>query len=356
MYSRKVSEAPESIIAEGKVRFGTFSSAPQKLDIKGLKAPFGGIPIPTFLTNFRIKSRLAYMFSIGDYIGMIEFFDDKMFGIAEVIFWYRSTGKKFVYHTFMPPRFRFVPIRLDKAVCSNHKKSRYIRISWNRKRDSISVSFSVKGDTVRPAANGVFVSHFSDPLHAELVVVSPAPTTRRCSASWLTAMRMEGSLTVLAGKKTPAVPMNETEGLAFMAMNRTYYRYHSKSKLMCGLGDYEGRKLLFRFVMTNMDAEEANDCNENLVVFDGKATPLPEVTITHPFGSAKTWVVQDTESMVDLTFTPVSINKRVLSILIMQADSSTIFGTFDGVLLTGTGEKLILKNFPGIVKKNRLRI
>ena len=105
-----------------------------------------------------------------------------------------------------------------------------------------------------------------------------------------------------------------------------------------------------------MDAEEANDCNENIVVFDGKTTPLPEVTITHPFGSAKTWVVQDTESMVDLTFTPVSINKRVLSILVMRTDSSTIFGTFDGVLLTGTGEKLFLKNFPGIVKKNRLRI
>lgn len=356
MYSRKVSEAPESIIAEGKVRFGTFSSVPQKLDIKGLKAPFGGIPIPTFLTNFRIKSRLAYMFSIGDYIGMIEFFDDKMFGLAEVIFWYRSTGKKFIYHTFMPPRFRFVPIRLDKAACINHKKSRYIRISWNRKRDHISVAFSVKGDTVRPAATGTFVSHFSDPLHAELVVVSPAPTTRRCSASWLSAMSIQGSLNILSGKKTPAVPMSETSGLAFMVMNRTYYRYHSKSKMMCGLGDYEGRKLLFRFVMTNMDAEEANDCNENLVVFDGKATPLPEVTITHPFGSAKTWVVQDTESMVDLTFTPVSINKLVLSILVMRTDSSTIFGTFDGVLLTGTGEKLFLKNFPGIVKKNRLRI
>ena len=180
------------------------------------------------------------MFSIGDYIGMIEFFDDKMFGLAEVIFWYRSTGKKFVYHTFMPPRFRFVPIRLDKAVCINHKKSRYIRISWNRKRDRISVTFSVKGDTVRPAATGAFVSHFSDPQHAELVVVSPAPTTRRCSASWLSAMSIQGSLNILPGKKTTAVPMNETSGLAFMVMNRTYYRYQSKSKMMCGLGDYDG--------------------------------------------------------------------------------------------------------------------
>ena len=40
----------------------------------------------------------------------------------------------------------------------------------------------------------------------------------------------------------------------------------------------------------------------------------------------------------------------------MRTDYSAIFGTFDGVLLTGTGEKLTLKNFPGIVKKSRLRI
>ncbi|MGI0528757.1 DUF2804 domain-containing protein [Treponema socranskii] len=356
MYSRTVSESPESIVADGTAQFGTFSNPPQKLDIKGIKAPFGGIPIPAFLTNFRIKSRLAYMFSIGDYIGMVEFFDDKLFGLAEVIFWYRSAGKKFVYNTFMLPRFRFVPIRLDKAACINHKKSRYIRISWNRKRDRISLVFSVKGDASRPAATGMFVSHFSDPLHAELVVVAPAPTTRRCSASWLTAMCMEGSLNVLAGKKTPAVTMQNTSGLAFMVMNRTYYRYHSKSKMMCGLGDYEGRKLLFRFTMTNMDSEQADDCNENVVVFDGKPTPMPAVTITHPFGSGKTWIVQDTETMIDLTFTPVSISKRVLSILVMRTDYSTIFGTFDGVLFTGTGEKLTLKNFPGIVKKSRLRI
>ena len=110
MYSRTVSESPESIVADGTAQFGTFSNPPQKLDIKGIKAPFGGIPIPAFLTNFRIKSRLAYMFSIGDYIGMVEFFDDKLFGLAEVIFWYRSAGKKIrLPHVYAPA----LPFRSD---------------------------------------------------------------------------------------------------------------------------------------------------------------------------------------------------------------------------------------------------
>ena len=141
-----------------------------------------------------------------------------------------------------------------------------------------------------------------------------------------------------------------------MVMNRAYHKYHSKSEMMCGLGDYEGRKLLFRFVATSFDSADADDNNENMIVFDGRITPMPAVTITHSFGIDKTWVVQDTESMIDLTFTPISRNRRMLNIFIMRTDYSNIYGTFDGMLLTGTGEKLLLKNFPGIVKKNLLRI
>ncbi|HAH63717.1 MAG TPA: hypothetical protein DCL73_16650 [Treponema sp.] len=78
--------------------------------------------------------------------------------------------------------------------------------------------------------------------------------------------------------------------------------------------------------------------------------------MTHPFGINHKWVIQDTETMVDLTFTPVSVNHRTLNILVMRTDYNNIYGTFDGMLLTGSGEKITLKNFPGIVKKNLLRI
>jgi hypothetical protein len=351
-----MSDSPKTIVANGKASFGTFSSVPAKLDIRGLTAPFGGIPIPPFLTNFRIKSRIAYMFSIGDYIGMAEFFDDKMFGLAEVIFWNRVTGKKLAYHSFMTPRRRFVPVRLDNAVCVSFNKSRYIRILWSRKHDRIFLLFTLAAGGNRPAVKGSFSAHFSDPLHTELLTVIPAPTMRRCSASWLTAMPIHGSLTILAGKKAQAVPMQETDGLAFMVLNRKYYNYHTKSEMMCGIGEYEGKKLLFRFVMTSMDTADADHNNENVMIFDGKVTPMPSVCITHPFGINNRWVIQDTESMIDLTFTPNSVNHRTLNILIMRTDYNTIYGTFDGVLLTSTGDKITLKSFPGIVKKNLLRV
>lgn len=356
MYSRTIGEVPEAIVKDGKAVFGTFFATPKKLDIKGLASSVSGFPIPSLFTNLRIKGRIAYMFSIGDYIGMVEFFDDKLFGLAEVIFWYRSTGKKFAYHVFMPPRGRFIPLRLDEAVCVSYKKSRYIRLLWSRKKNRISLSFKVAGDKQRPPAQGKFTAHFDDAFFKEMVVVMPAPTTNRCSATWLSAMKIYGSLSIAAGKHTAAVPMESAAGIALMAMNRSHHKQRSKSEMMCALGDYEGRKLLFRFVNTNADSPDADNCNENVIIFDGHIIPLPAVTITHSFGINKTWVVQDTESMVDLTFTPLSISKRMLNILIMRNEYSNIYGVFDGVLLTEEGEKLTIRNFPGIVKKNILRI
>ncbi|MBP3710454.1 MAG: DUF2804 family protein [Treponema sp.] len=340
----------------GEAAFGTFLRVPTKIDIKGMEAPFAEFPFSSIVSNTRIKARIAYIFSIGDYIGMIEFFDNKLFGLAEVVFWYRSTGKKFAYHTFMLPHRRFIPLRTDEAVCVSHKKSRFIRLLWSRKKDRISLSFNVSGDKKRPSARAQFTAHFEDRLFQEMLAVMPAPTARRCSASWLSTMQMSGTLEILGSKKNDAVPMQPAGGIAFMVMNRAYHKYHSKSEMMCGLGDYEGRKLLFRFVATSFDSADADDNNENMIVFDGRITPMPAVTITHSFGIDKTWVVQDTESMIDLTFTPISRNRRMLNIFIMRTDYSNIYGTFDGMLLTGTGEKLLLKNFPGIVKKNLLRI
>ena len=93
----------------------------------------------------------------------------------------------------------------------------------------------------------------------------------------------------------------------------------------------------------------------NLVV-DGKETALPPVYITHPFGFDKNWIIQDTESMVDLTFTPLSVNSRTLNLIALRTSYHTMYGTFEGVLLDSNGEKIILKNFPGLLYKGMLRL
>ena len=107
---------------------------------------------------------------------------------------------------------------------------------------------------------------------------------------------------------------------------------------------------------TNMDAADSDSYNCNVLVVDGKQTALPSVYMTHPFGIDKNWIIQDTESMVDLTFTPLSVNSRTLNLIALRTNYHTMYGTFEGVLLTADGEKIILKNFPGMLHKGMLRL
>ena len=60
--------------------------------------------------------------------------------------------------------------------------------------------------------------------------------------------------------------------------------------------------------------------------------------------------------MIDLTFTPVSVNSRTLNIIALRTTYDTIFGHFEGVLLSKDGEKINFKKFPGILQRGMLRL
>ncbi|MGP1473796.1 MAG: DUF2804 family protein [Treponema sp.] len=354
MYSRDIKKVPKSIVHNGKINFGSYIGEPPKLDIRGVRAPFAGIPLPGLLSSFRIKSRITYVFSVDKYIGMADFFDDKIFGLAEVIFWDRETGKKLAYHNFMGPRRRFVPIDTKESACTSFGKTRYVRIAWSRLRSRISLSFIVKGYPFRPAAKGLFISSFKENKN-ELLFVTPAPTVQRCSATWIIPLKFSGGIATAKHRHyIKTIPMSN--GLGMMLMNRTYLKTHSSSEMMFGLVNLNGRDVEFYFSNSDYDPVDDDTYNENFLSCAGEITPMPSVVITHPFGLGKKWVVQDTENMVDLTFTPISLNTRTLNIIIMRKAYTTIFGTFDGVLVTKDGEKLALKNCPGIVRKNLLRL
>lgn len=358
MYTRPVSEPPESLIKDEKPVFGTFTGHPARLDIRGIKEPFGilPIPLPTFITNFRIKSRLSFFFNIGDFIGCIDFFDAKVVGFADVCFWNKTTKQRYTFQSVMGPRRRFVPHELEApATIVSYKKTRYIRISWDRTHDKFSVIFNLHGDDVRPSATAAFIAHFSDPQTAEVTNVIPAPTLRRCSADNLLSLSLHGALT-LVPKSAPAKTMPAAEGIGLFDMSRTYFRFRTRGEFLTGFGEYEGKKVSFRLSAGSQDAVDPDTYNANVLFYDGKATPLPPVKITHPFGSMKKWDIQDTENMVDLTFTPLAENLHMISVLVLRTQYDTIYGTFEGVLLTSSGEKITLRGLSGLAKKYIIRL
>lgn len=354
MYSRPLETAPESIVQNGKINFGSFQGVPATVDIRGVKAPFAGVPTSTFFSNFRIKSRMYFVFAVDNYIGLAEFFDDKTFGLAEVIFWNKENGQKLAYHNLMGPRRRFVPINTFEAACTSFGSTRYIKISWSRKRGKVSLTFTVKGDRFRPSAKAKYIARL-DQGNEEVLFVNPAPITQRCSATWMAPLNLEGGLAT-AKHRHYIKEIPQYKGLGLMLMNRTYLKPRTSSEHLFGLAEIDGKNVIFSFANTSQDALDEDNYNDNMLSVDGKITAMPPVQITHPFGLSGKWVAQDTEGMVDLVFNPISINSRTLNIIVMRNAYSTIYGTFEGVLVSKDGHKIILKNCPGIVKKSHIRL
>lgn len=348
MYSRQFKEPPEKIIQDGKAKFGTYIGLPQKLAIKGMRAPYAGVPLPTIISKLRIKSRLNYIFSIENFIGVAEFYDFRFFGLAEVTFWNKETKKKYVYHTGIPTRWHFVPITTNQGICATHTKKRYLKVSWGRKHGHHGFKFRVKGDSARPNAEGAFFSPI-DKMHTDCFFVNPSPGPSRCSTTWFAAMTLNGQISI------NNEPSEKTAGLGIMSLNRAYIKLHTISTKAWGLGKIKDKDVAFQLGSTNLEAADPDKYNDNVLIIDGEPTALPSVVITHPFGLHKKWIIQDTESMVDLTFTPESWCSRLLNIIIIRRSYTTMYGTFDGVLMDSKGEKINLKNFPGIVSRSFLR-
>ena len=350
MYSREFNKPPKNIVKNGKAKYGAYIGVPNKIDIRGMRAPYAGVPLPSFISNLRIKSRLAYIFSLDKYFGAAEFFDFKAIGIARLLLWNKETNKKNVYTTLMPPRRRFVPNDSTRGICACYTKSRFLKISWGNNHEHFSVNFDIKGDGARSTTSGYFVNTADDDKKVDLFYVNPSPTKARCSATWLSSMHTKGNLFI------DNTMVDDSVGLGLMVMNRTYFKFKSKTTMICGMDKYKGRDITFFIKSSNMDAADEYNYNDNTLIVDGIATALPPVYITHPFGLDKKWIIQDTESMVDLSFTPASMNQQILDIIALRSNNNTLYGTFEGVLLTKDGEKILLKNFPGAIHKSLLRL
>lgn len=356
MYTRKIEPCPEGFVKAGKPVFGTFSGVPERLDIRGVRNPYSSFHfLPPLVTNLRIKSRLSYFFNIGNYVGCIEFFDAKVFSFEELTFWEKSTKRRFVYRAIMGPRKRFIPHSLRSGFVKNNSARRYSRISWDKEHRKFSFIFRMAGSKTVPASNAAFISRMESEDVISLSACNPSPTSRRCTARFMQVMPIHGALSTREADGQEKL-MDDSEGLCFFDMARYYMKFHSAGEYLTGLGEVDGQNVSFRLDVSSQEAVDSYSYNANVLFVGGRATPLPPVRITHNHGLMKTWNIQDTEGMVDLLFTPASDNYKLISTLILKTEYHTIYGSFEGMLLTADGRKITFKSLDGIAKKYRIRL
>lgn len=353
MYERKLTNAPDNLIKNGKPQFGSYITPSKFLDIKGVKKPFGVLPLPTFITNLRIRSNISFVFSTEEYYGTIDLLDSKIYGFSEVNIWEKQTLKRYTYKNVMFLIRRLIPKNLEKGRCSTFSKRRKITFSWNKEKNRFKIDFYLKGDDVRPNLAGSFsTSDWSE--NSSLTSVLPAPVMRRCYASYQQPILVEGGLCVTKGKMLPFYFPKKTQSL--FVLTRAYYNARTVNNFISGIGTVGEDDITFRIADMSILPPDKNTYNDNVLFVNNEMTTLPPVTVTHPYGISGKWIIQDTENMIDLMFTPKSSSQRILSLVLLHAQYFTVYGTFEGKLITKEGKSIKLKDFPGIIKNQRIRL
>lgn len=354
MYKRRTKET-ERIVINGKPQFGLFAPPPEKVDIKGVVGPFGGFRVPTVLTNLRIKSRLQAVFMTEEGIALVDIFDDKAFGLFELVTGDSREGRTAKsYHKFMTMRRRFVPNNTLNGHCITLGGKRNCKVSWRTKRNgqkSFLLDIDIpreRGALGRPGVTGMMAGI----IEREVCTVNKAPNKRRPSATWIAMINgywmREGC---------------ETDALACMTINRAYYPMRSKVCMVCALGKCREHTVMLHLWASSMEAaddEDESDSSENVLVCDGEITPIAPVAVTRVGSDAKSVNnrnIQDTRGMVDLSFVgnKEGNSRGALNLLFIRTEWETMFGTLEGTLLTKAGEKLEV-HLPCVVRSSSMRI
>ncbi len=353
VYTRTIHNPPKKIVEKGMAVFGDFNFPPQRLSIQRLRQPFSLMPLPNFITKLRIRANLCFSFTMENYIGTVEIIDARYFAFAEVSVLDTINNKKHSYRTIIPRR-RTIPLTAQQGTCKSFKKNRFILIKWDYAKNTFSINCRLKHDKTRPDLHFAFSANLSEETSGTPVSVIPCPTTRRCAAIHHMALPLEGTISEESSVLT-ASPF-VSEGLGFFTIRRSFYNLRTKCHSITAQGIVDGKHIQFNLYTSNQDPFDPDKYNENVLFVDGVPTPLPPVTITHPRGVSKQWYIQDTESMIDISFFPSAGTVRKNSILILRTQYHTLFGSLEGNISDKDGKLYPLKDCLAVAKKQYLRL
>ena len=269
----------------------------------------------------------------------------------ETTFWVRKTQQKYAYRQYLPGGFIHIPKHIRYSVTACRKSYRYARIFSRLSHGKLHADFDFSARDSRPSCEGRLDLDIRDKEALDFSCVIPNYVSRRCMAMYMQTGTVKGWISLGYNED---IQLKKETAVGVFDVRKSYTGFRSKRTLVNGLGKVDDKALVF--YLANSIAADSNKYNDNMMLYDGKRTPLPPVKITRPFGIMGKWIIQDTESMVDLVFLPVSKNYKRVNAAVFRTEYSTVYGHFEGTLLTADGEELKLKSFPGIAKKYNIRI
>jgi hypothetical protein len=349
MYTREILPPRISPIENGAPVTGTWNRAFEKVDLLEIRKPYH-FPLPRWARDYRIKEWQRFSAQDSQFVLEAVFYNLKLYRMAQVLIFNKESGEKFIYRLIKPGAGWRLPHSLANSSVDSRSADFYFRIHSWLDADTVRLDINIEASRRRPPLT-VHLAYNTDSRDVTPMVVSLGIAARRniCAYKALTPVR--GDI-VFGGKR---INLNQENCSGFFCDYKGFYPYRTQANICSAMG-FDDEKKRFGFHIAENQTRDTNKNNENALWIGGELTPLPPVLVTMSNGHDDSWVIQDVEGMVDLTFTPKEQNKSGIKLFIAKAEFSAHLGYYNGMLVNSKGEKIQIKNLFGIGEKINLRV
>jgi len=146
------------------------------------------------------------------------------------------------------------------------------------------------------------------------------------------------------------------ENLRFAIIDdhKGFYPYALKYDWVTAAG-YDEKGRLAGFNLTDNQAIDPEQYNENCMWVDGGLDLLPPVKFERPQGVEGEWLIRDRYGMVDLSFKPVSMGRIDLNMLVLKVDYYGPFGYVSGTIKDSSGNARDFDRYFGMGEQKYVR-
>jgi hypothetical protein len=335
---------------DGKPIIGTWDKAFDKVDLMEIRKPFRN-PLLNWVKYNRIKEWQCFSAHDENHLLEVLFCNYKHYKKVQLMLYDKKNKKKQIFRKLLPGSGWQLPQSLINSTTDGFSSNFLFRIHNWLDADIVTLSINIQAIRRQPSLT-VHLEYNVNYLEVTPMVVSLGFSEQRTMYAFKAHAPVHGE--IIYDRKKISLKQDTCSG--FFCDYKGFYPYRMYTTTCYAMGFDTSSGKRFGFHIAENQAKETNKNNENALWLDGELTPLPPVLITMPYGLESIWVIQDIEGMIDLTFTPKEQNTYGTNLLFSEANSYSPMGLYNGMLVTSSGEKIIIKNLFGIGEKLFLRV
>lgn len=341
-------DPPEAAVSGGHFQFGRYGSPFPRANLLEVERPYH-YRVPRAIKEWRLKEWQALQFGDERWFYFSALYNAKLFSLAVFHAYDRVERRRIGFQRILPgSAFRFSE-RLVNSQAAYRSRQYALDFFFDLDAGSIRVAVERAGSRGRKEFSGSFHFGYGPKVSAPNVVLLPLGLNRAMYSTKV-LMPLEGEFMV----DGESFHLDSPAAMGILDDHKGYYPWRMRYDWVTGFGlDGKGRRAGFN--LTDNQVKDQEHYNENCLWIGNKVWPLPPVKVSRAEGPAGSWVIQDTEGLVDLVFTPEVHNDIRFNLGVIESDYHGPFGTFKGLVKNGEGEKLEADRLFGAGEQKYLR-